>query len=537
MRVSQKISLISLVAILLLIGASTSSFLQSQRLIAHIESIQNERAIPLAQLKGISDAYAVNVIDALNKAYLADEQNLGAVFKQIDQTIEQANSQWNNYVQNVVTADEQRLAEMTQQHLFNVVSELQSRQSSLQAERLTLRDLIITTYQDVDALSLSIDALIDLQLDVVDDIHYQALTAEDKYNAIRVLYVLFGFSAFALLSYKIVTSITRLLGAEPEVISQYLQQMASGEFRKFDTDSSKATGVFASLTQMANRQHELLNSTHGIANNVAAAAEELSCVMAETAKNAEQEKVQLESVNTALAQLSSTVGEMVSNTENAESAAVKAADSVQEGSLQLQRSVNLTNSIERSIYTTAEVLQKLKNETQNIEEVVDVINQISEQTNLLALNAAIEAARAGQQGRGFAVVADQVRNLAAKTQHSTQRIRDMIASFQQQADVANNNMQQNKEMIENSVVLTSAVEVAFSDIQASVASLSEINASVAYSSQEQLAVTKEVSERASTIVDLVNLNVSAVVQTQQSSSELAQLANQQKEDLSFFKLS
>jgi methyl-accepting chemotaxis protein len=130
-----------------------------------------------------------------------------------------------------------------------------------------------------------------------------------------------------------------------------------------------------------------------------------------------------------------------------------------------------------------------------------------------------------------------VRNLAAKTQHSTQRIRDMIASFQQQADVANNNMQQNKEMIENSVVLTSAVEVAFSDIQASVASLSEINASVAYSSQEQLAVTKEVSERASTIVDLVNLNVSAVVQTQQSSSELAQLANQQKEDLSFFKLS
>ncbi|MGR5542856.1 methyl-accepting chemotaxis protein, partial [Vibrio campbellii] len=87
--------------------------------------------------------------------------------------------------------------------------------------------------------------------------------------------------------------------AEPEVISQYLQQMASGEFRKFDTDSSKATGVFASLTQMANRQHELLNSTHGIANNVAAAAEELSCVMAETAKNAEQEKVQLESVNTA----------------------------------------------------------------------------------------------------------------------------------------------------------------------------------------------------------------------------------------------
>ncbi|MGR5542850.1 chemotaxis protein, partial [Vibrio campbellii] len=87
--------------------------------------------------------------------------------------------------------------------------------------------------------------------------------------------------------------------------------------------------------------------------------------------------------------------------------------------------------------------------------------------------------------------------------------------FQQQADVANNNMQQNKEMVENSVVLTSAVEVAFSDIQASVASLSEINASVAYSSQEQLAVTKEVSERASTIVDLVNLNVSAVVQTQQ----------------------
>ncbi|MFJ4372934.1 methyl-accepting chemotaxis protein [Pseudomonas japonica] len=96
----------------------------------------------------------------------------------------------------------------------------------------------------------------------------------------------------------------------------------------------------------------------------------------------------------------------------------------------------LIEALAGQVETGSKVIERLAEQSEQIEVVLTVIHGIAEQTNLLALNAAIEAARAGETGRGFAVVADEVRALASKTQSSTGDIQAHIGALQQGAKEA-----------------------------------------------------------------------------------------------------
>jgi len=118
---------------------------------------------------------------------------------------------------------------------------------------------------------------------------------------------------------------------------------------------------------------------------------------------------------------------------------------------ELNGTMSSIQSLETDIDTAAGVIDKLKEHSVEIGQVVDVIRGIAEQTNLLALNAAIEAARAGEQGRGFAVVADEVRTLASRTRQSTEEIESMIENVQTVTDKAVSSMTQGRTQVEKSL--------------------------------------------------------------------------------------
>ena len=327
------------------------------------------------------------------------------------------------------------------------------------------------------------------------------------------------------------------VGGAPEDIAKLMEKMARGDLTTTLTPSQHDTGIYRSLVALSNQLTEIVSNSLKISDSVSSASEELNAVMNDTLKNMESEKEQVEQISTAIYELSTTSQEVSTKAVSAEDQTKLSMTTLDNGKVTLEKNISLTNDISKSVTDTAVIVDELRKFTVEIVTVIDVINGISDQTNLLALNAAIEAARAGEAGRGFAVVADEVRSLASKTQQSTVSIQDIILKLQQQSEKASSNMAQNVDLIEDSVLLADQVKAAFEDIAQATHAISEINALVATASLEQTGVTEDISKNTTHAFDLVQQNVEAINQTLQAASELAQLAQTQKDDIEFFRVS
>lgn len=317
-----------------------------------------------------------------------------------------------------------------------------------------------------------------------------------------------------------------------------LERIADGDL-SFDiniTQKDEIGQLQKAMSTTRKQLHDMINQIMSITESLTSSSRAMSENTEMTNDSITRQQTGLELVATAMNEMTSTVHEVSNHATNAAAAATNADNESQTGNAVVIETVNSINNLATDLENATKVMSTLKDDTESISAILDVIRGIAEQTNLLALNAAIEAARAGEQGRGFAVVADEVRTLASRTQESTEEINNMIGRLQKGANSAVDVMESSYERAQGTVEQAAKAGTSLDGITSAVATISEMNIQIAHAAKEQSSVAEEINK------NIIEINSIAEETTQGSqhitaaSVELNNLANQLTDLVGQFKV-
>jgi methyl-accepting chemotaxis protein len=278
------------------------------------------------------------------------------------------------------------------------------------------------------------------------------------------------------------------------------------------------------LNGMKNNLREVIHSIAATAEHVASASEEISSSATQQAQSAEVQKDQTTQVATAMTEMASTVGQVSENCSRAAEKAREAAETARHGGTIVDETLAKMRTISSSVEASAKKVEGLGRSSDQIGQIVGVIDEIADQTNLLALNAAIEAARAGEQGRGFAVVADEVRKLAERTSSATKEIAKMIKSIQDETRVAVTAMEDGTRQVEEGVSFTAKAGDTLKTIIEMSDSVGEMITQIATAALQESSTTEQVNQNLDHIARLVRESAVGTQETAKACQDLSGLA-------------
>ena len=280
----------------------------------------------------------------------------------------------------------------------------------------------------------------------------------------------------------------------------------------------------------------MLNQITEVTHNVAASSEQLSTNGGQVAQSSREQSNQATQVASAVEEMSATANEMAKNAQALASSAQEVNQAALRGGDVVANSIQGMESVTTTMHASADRINALGQRSQEIGEIIRVIEDIADQTNLLALNAAIEAARAGEQGRGFAVVADEVRKLAERTGKATKEIAGVIETVQGGTSEAVNSMEAGTAEAQKGMALAQEAGQRLSEIVDGVQGVADMIHQIAGSTEEQSQVSDQIAQSIQTVAGLSQQNENNVGQVASASSDLASMAAQLQTSLSQFKL-
>jgi methyl-accepting chemotaxis protein len=253
---------------------------------------------------------------------------------------------------------------------------------------------------------------------------------------------------------------------------------------------------------------------------------------AEAARQAAEITVALEQIQ----QMADALRVVSANALQAEVVVQEAAQTVEEGDMAINRTVEGMQSIRATVAETAKKVKHLGESSQKISTVIDLINAFAAQTNMLALNASIEASRAGEYGKGFAVVAEEVRTLARQSAEATEEIRKLVVSIQAETNDVVKAMEAGTEQVVLGTKLVDDTRQSLSRITATSAQITELVSAIAQATTVQTQASEIVTNTMQDVAAIANQTSTEAQSVSSSFGELRQVAETLQSEVSRFRV-
>jgi twitching motility protein PilJ len=325
-----------------------------------------------------------------------------------------------------------------------------------------------------------------------------------------------------------------------EAILQLLDEMSSladGDLTVQATVTEDITGAIADSVNFAIEQlRELVKGIKYTAQEVAGSAMATRSSTSELAKAAATQAEQVGEATKTVQKMAESFDTMAKRSSESSEVARKSVDIANTGGKKVRETINGMDTIREQIQGTSKRIKRLGESTQEIGDIVELINGFAEQTNVLALNAAIQAASAGGAGKGFAIVADEVQQLAESATNSTRRIESLVQTIQTDTFEAVVSMESTISEVVSGAQLAEDAGTALEHIEGISNDLSKLIASISEEAQQQSANATNISDLMKSVQDLSTQASVGSARAAQSVDELAELVMQLSDSVTDFKL-
>jgi len=359
---------------------------------------------------------------------------------------------------------------------------------------------------------------------------------QDKRNAV---FLSLGICLFSILAaFIIVYGIFRALAPLQELARQ-AGMIAGGDLTVDIVQKSKdEVGQLAlAFKVMVENLRKALGKTIEASDAVASASSEISSTTEEMAAGMEEQSNQSGEISNAVEEMTKTIVENSKNAVHTAETANQAKVVAEQGGRVVEETVAEMNRIASVVNQSAETVKALGKSSDQIGEIIGVIDDIADQTNLLALNAAIEAARAGEQGRGFAVVADEVRKLAERTTKATKEIASMIKTIQSDTMGAVTSMNEGTKQVNEGIRLAEKAGLSLKEIVDVSQKVTDKIAQIASASEQQASTSEMITGNFKTITQCTRETADSVARVAETASNLSRLSEQLLAITRLFKIS